>query len=92
MFRGVTMKRYFYLEVDHLSDRGYTKAVEVYKVTKGYPQFIVGNYRLNSENWRGVRVEALQAISKKLGYKLRDSGYYGFKSPSRMMADINGNH
>ena len=47
--RKKPVRRYFYVECDHLADRGYTRGVEVYKlVTNKYPKFIGGNYRLDS--------------------------------------------
>ena len=82
--------RYFYLRVDELSDRGFNAAIEVYKLTAGYPKFIGGNYRLDTHGWAGERVEARCLVAEKCGHKLPDR-YRDFPSKSVTLCDITGN-
>ena len=84
------MKRYFYTEVDHLSDRGYNTAVEVYLlVPKGYPVFIGANYKLSSAAWRGYATEARRIIHAKCGHKLPDC-YRDFPAKNVTLKSILG--
>ena len=63
--------KYFYTVRDDLSNRGYNKGVEVYKlVPGGYPKFIVVNYSLSSSSWQGYGVAARKLIAALCGHKL----------------------
>lgn len=75
------MPSYFYREADNLSDRGCNKAVEVYRLTKGYPVFVGGNYSLMSGSWGGYIVHARDIITEKCGHKQKPRRG-GFVSPS----------
>lgn len=85
----MTKHRYFYVEADHLADRGYNKALQVYRLTKGFPEFIGGDYRQDSASWKGYPTCARLLISNKCGHKLPDE-YRDFPAKSVTLRDING--
>jgi hypothetical protein len=78
------MKRYIYLECDHLAGRGYNKAIEVYRLKAGgFPELVGACYELNSASWAGYRCEARLIVSVAGGHKLIDNSIYkGFVSKS----------
>ena len=70
------MKRYVFIEVDHLSARGYNKAIEVYLLKRyAFPEFVGGNYKIQSASWKGDRTVASEIISERHGHKLDQDGY-----------------
>jgi len=83
------LHRYFFLRADDLSDRGYNIGIEVYKLTKGYPKFIGGNYRIHSGSWKGDRAVARELIAEKCSHKLPDS-YRDFPAKNVTLRDISG--
>jgi len=85
------MKRYFYVERDDLSDRGFNKGLEVYLLQhNGYPKFIAGNYRMNSAAWKGYVTQARQLIAEKCGHRLKSVYNESWHSKNVQLRDING--
>lgn len=83
--------KYFYIERDDLSNRGYNKGVEVYKlVPGGYPKFIGGNYSLSSAAWAGYLVSARKLVKALCGHKLPDP-YRDFPAKNVSLVELGTN-
>lgn len=65
-------KQYFYVEVDHLANRGSNKAVEVYQLTSSFPKLVAANYDMTSASWAGYLTEVRVLIRDNCGHKTND--------------------
>jgi len=82
------MAKYFYLEVNHLADRRFNKAIEVYKLTRGFPKMIGANYRMSSATWYGASPEARQIIRNKCGHQCKSIYHESWKNKTVSMVQL----
>ena len=67
------MKHFLCVPCDHLADRGYNKAIHVYRIKRNKLHLIGGNYRIDSASWRGYKSDAIRVVTELLGHK--NDGY-----------------
>jgi hypothetical protein len=71
------MKRYIYIQCDHLADRGYNHAIRVYKLKAGgFPKYIGANYKINTASTKGDDAVAAKVVCEIEGYRMDRTGYY----------------
>ena len=82
------MKSYIYVEKIGLADKGFNRAIQVYRIKNNVPEFLGANYRLNSAAWRGARTESHVLINELKNHKLKNGGYSGFESNNIQLLEL----